>query len=235
MKKLWALGLLASAQIGIAAESFGGIGLAIYPSESGAEVAHVVQGSAAEKAGIVIGDFLLSANGVPLEGESLEYDMEVLRGNPGESLELSVQRDGEILTLHLEREKLVVQSETENAQALLNKSANEEMVHLDDVELATLNAQVYASKSLSSAEETPRNIQNLSDFSRGEIAFELSESGTAHLTVLSAKGQQVRSMQFEGSMGANRISWNGSMLPAGNYLVRVSQNGNTLYFQGALR
>ena len=35
MKKLWALGLLASAQIGIAAESFGGIGLAIYPSESG--------------------------------------------------------------------------------------------------------------------------------------------------------------------------------------------------------
>lgn len=57
MKKLWALSLLASVQMSLAAESFGGIGLAIYPSEFGAEIADVVKGSVAEKAGLMTGDF----------------------------------------------------------------------------------------------------------------------------------------------------------------------------------
>ena len=149
MKKLWALSLLASVQMSLAAESFGGIGLAIYPSEFGAEIADVVKGSVAEKAGLMTGDFLLSANGIPLEGKSLEYDMEVLRGNPGENLVLSVMRGNDTLTLHLQREKMVVQSEEESSPVLYKKSATENLVFLDEVELSGLNAKVYASKETS--------------------------------------------------------------------------------------
>lgn len=83
MKKLWSLGVLAAFRVVMAGESFGGLGLAIYPSEHGAEVAHVVQGASAHLAGIEVGDFLVTANDVSLAGKSLDFDMEILRGKSG--------------------------------------------------------------------------------------------------------------------------------------------------------
>lgn len=235
MKKLWALSLLASVQMSLAAESFGGIGLAIYPSEFGAEIADVVKGSVAEKAGLMTGDFLLSANGIPLEGESLEYDMEVLRGNPGENLVLSVMRGNDTLTLHLQREKIVVQSDAEGSPVLYKKAANENLVFLDEVELSGLNAKVYASKETSTKDIPISESQSLDSFSRTEIVLNLENSGFAEMELLTAKGERVQKFQMEGVAGKNSIEWNGSKLPRGSYFVRVSQNGKNYYFKGTLR
>jgi len=234
MKKLWALSLLASLQMSLAAESFGGIGLAIYPSELGAEVASVVRGSAAEKAGILTGDFLISANGISLEGETLAYDMDALRGNPGEKIELSVLRENDILTFDLQREKIVVQSENENAPVLYKKSAGEELVFLDDVELSGLNAKVYASKE-SSENSLALKSQTLNRFSRTEIVLGLEKSGPVEMELLTAKGEVVQKFQIEGVAGENSIAWNGSKLPKGSYFVRAFQGDRKLFFNGTLR
>ncbi|MBP5247335.1 MAG: PDZ domain-containing protein [Fibrobacter sp.] len=230
MEKFWIASLLASVKMLLAAESFGGIGLAVYPSEFGAEVARVVHGSVAEKAGIAVGDFLLSANGIPLEGESLEYDMEVLRGNPGEKLEVVVLRGNETLSFDLKREKIVVKSDGES---VLDKK-NEKLVFLDDVELANVNAKVYTLESATD-KETSSESSGLSAFSRTEILLNLENSGTTEVNVLTAKGEKIQTFQMEAVAGKNSLEWNGQKLPRGSYFVQVSQNGKNFHFKGTLK
>lgn len=241
MKKLWTFGILAAVHAVMASESFGGLGLAIYPSGRGAEVAHVVQGASAHLAGIETGDFLLSANGVSLSGKSLDFDMDVLRGNPEETVELTVLRNSDTLRISVRREAIVVKnSADEDCSGIAFKAMSDESLQfLDAVELPNLNASVYAKISESSDLVSPFRKEagslSLSIFDRNSIQFELENSGPAKLEIFSAQGQKVETFQMNGSAGTNLLAWNGNGLSSGSYFVQVSQNGKTLSYKGVLR
>jgi regulator of sigma E protease len=64
-----------------------------------AVLGQVLDGQAAAEAGLQPGDELLSVNGAPI-AEWMDF-VSVVRANPGEALELEVQRDGEPVTLTL--------------------------------------------------------------------------------------------------------------------------------------
>ncbi|SEG32446.1 sigma E protease regulator RseP [Billgrantia desiderata] len=64
-----------------------------------AVLGQVLDGQAAAEAGLQPGDELLAVNGAPI-GEWMDF-VSVVRANPGEALELEVQRDGEPLTVTL--------------------------------------------------------------------------------------------------------------------------------------
>ncbi len=241
MKKLWTLGIFAAVNAVMARESFGGLGLAIYPSERGAEVAHVVQGASAHLAGIETGDFLLSANDVSLAGKSLDFDMEVLRGNPGESVELTVLRNSDTLRISVRREAIFVKNSAGDSglEVALKAASDEALQFLDAVELPNLSANVYAkisenSDPVPSFRKEAGNL-SLSTFDRNSIQFELENSGPAMLEIFSAHGQKVKSIRIEGSVGTNLLAWNGNSLWSGSYFVQVSQNGKTFSCKGVLR
>lgn len=64
-----------------------------------AVLGQVLDGQAAAEAGLQPGDEVLAVNGAPI-GEWMDF-VSVVRANPGETLELEVQRDGEPLTVTL--------------------------------------------------------------------------------------------------------------------------------------
>ncbi len=241
MKKLCSLGVLAAFHVALASETFGGLGLAIYPSEQGAEVAHVVQGASAHLAGIEVGDFLVAANDVSLAGKSLDFDMETLRGNPGELVELTVLRNSDTLRISVLRETLVSKSPVEDARSgVVFKSATEESLRfLDAVELPDLNANVYAKASESPIPNPDFRSGSgrlaLSAFDRRSILFELERSGPVTLEIFSAHGEKVESIRTDGLAGTNLLDWNGSGLSSGSYLVQVSQGRKSLSCTGVLR
>ncbi len=70
----------------------------------------VMEGGAADRAGIRAGDRVLSVNGEPLE-TWVEW-VEQVRAHPGESMEMEIERDGERLTVAMTPEAVEVQGET---------------------------------------------------------------------------------------------------------------------------
>lgn len=241
MKKILIMGIFAAIQTVAAAESFGGIGLAIYPSERGAEVAGVVQGASAHLAGVEVGDFLISADGVSLEGKSLDFDMDVLRGTPGEIVELAVLRNADTLQIPVRREAIAVKASGKSSGMAFKSTADEAWRFLDAVELPDLKADVYAKMDDRSGETSSlvrmdsKNFLSLKSLDRNFIQFELENSGRAILEVFSSQGRKVEFLQMEGVAGLNRQAWNGASLPAGNYFVRIRQNGKNIHYKGALR
>lgn len=234
--------MLVAFHTAMASESFGGLGLAIYPSKSGAEVACVVQGAPAHLAGIENGDFLVAANGVSLAGKPLEFDTEVLRGDPEEPVELTVLRNSDTLRVLVRREAIVANTpaDGELSGMAFNVLADESLRFLDAVELPGLRADVYAkvsekSASVTNSRKDSKKIHPLPAFDRSLIRFELESSGHATVDVFSAHGQKVESLEVEGFVGMNQLDWNGAGLSSGSYFVQISQNGKTLYYKGELR
>lgn len=225
------LGIFLLKGAALAAETFGGIGLAIYASDCGAKVAHVVRGSAAERAGFLSGDCLLSANGVKLEGKGLAADMEVLRGTPGEILDLEILRGTESFQVCVRRESLLVQATGETSFRFQSKG---NWRILDSVDFPGISAEIYAEKDGIPSKKF-HHLQNLERFDRDFISFELKEPGKLTLRLFHADGKHVRTLRLEGISGKNTFSWDGSPYPSGRYLIEVNQGGETLYFKGTLR
>lgn len=81
----------------------GGIGITMEIREDGAYIIEVVSGGAAEEAGIKAGDKLISAEGVSLAGFTVEMIAEIVRGPVGSCVNLTVEREGEILSFNVVR------------------------------------------------------------------------------------------------------------------------------------
>jgi membrane-associated protease RseP (regulator of RpoE activity) len=106
-----------------ASESFGGLGISVYPGKNGASVAAVLPNSPAAQIGLQAGDAIVSVNGVPLSSIAPENQISALRGEAGSSVELLVQRNGENITLSAKRAGISVQNlEGEEVSAWFGKS-----------------------------------------------------------------------------------------------------------------
>lgn len=113
MKKLISsiaiIAALSTATIAQTSESFGGLGISVYPGKKGASVASVLPKSPAAQAGLQAGDVIISVNGTLLSTVAPENQISLLRGNSGSSVALQVNRAGENIDLLAKRAYISVQ------------------------------------------------------------------------------------------------------------------------------
>ncbi len=90
-------------------EGFAGIGAVVNAGEGGgATIAAVVPGGPAERIGVEPGDRILTVDGVSVEGMGLADIVKRIRGREGETVTLTLQREGrdEPLTFAIKRERI---------------------------------------------------------------------------------------------------------------------------------
>jgi carboxyl-terminal processing protease len=87
---------------------YGGIGSLIRGDGDYVVVSLVYKGFPADVAGIKPGDILKKVNGVSLKGYSNDQVSEKLKGNPGTTINLTVERNGAEMDFSVKREKIVV-------------------------------------------------------------------------------------------------------------------------------
>ena len=73
---------------------FGGIGLELDTSDTRLKVSGVIEGTPAEKAGIVVGDTILSIDGETIMPDDLRNAVRRIKGDKGTTVVLEVTRDG---------------------------------------------------------------------------------------------------------------------------------------------
>jgi len=116
---------LCVAIIAQASESFGGLGISVYPGKKGVSVASVLPNSPASQAGLQAGDMIISVNGTTLSSVAPEKQLSMLRGSSGSIVNLLVQRNGENLNISSKRASISVQDlESQEVSAWFGKSKN---------------------------------------------------------------------------------------------------------------
>lgn len=89
--------------IGIIDPSFGGIGVTAQNTENGIRIMSVIDGGAADMAGIKTGDILISVDEMIADEHSFEEVMDAVRGEIGTNVRIGIKRGEEILTFNIKR------------------------------------------------------------------------------------------------------------------------------------
>ena len=89
---------------------YGGIGATIQYFENKVQISEPYEGFPAAKAGLIPGDIFLEINGTDVSGKTSSEVSELLKGTPGTTLKLKMQRLGEKepITKELKREKIKI-------------------------------------------------------------------------------------------------------------------------------
>ncbi len=89
---------------------YGGIGAIIQFFEGKSQIAEPYEGFPAAKAGLIPGDIFLEVNGIDVEGKNTSEVSELLKGSPGTTVRLKMQRPGEKepFVKELKREKIKI-------------------------------------------------------------------------------------------------------------------------------
>ena len=67
-----------------------------------------IEGSPAEKAGILPGDYIISVNGIPYTGKQLDIASNNIKGKEGSTVELEIARKAETLNFKIVRQEIVI-------------------------------------------------------------------------------------------------------------------------------
>ena len=73
---------------------FGGIGIEVTMEHGVVKVISPIEGTPGDKAGIQAGDYIVGINGEPVFGLNLNEAVEKMRGKPGTSLKITINREG---------------------------------------------------------------------------------------------------------------------------------------------
>lgn len=87
-------------------EGFVGIGVGLQQTAGGVQIAEVIRYSAAEEAGLQIGDLIVKIDGEDVSGAESARIAEKLRGKEGTTVELTVRRQGRDITVKIERRQV---------------------------------------------------------------------------------------------------------------------------------
>lgn len=85
-----------------------GIGITILQREDGAgfDILSVTKGSSAEKAGVLPGDILIEADGQSVLDMDADGPAQIIKGEEGTKVSITVLRDGETLTFEMKRKRV---------------------------------------------------------------------------------------------------------------------------------
>jgi len=209
------------------AESFGGIGVTITPSQSGVQVVDVIPGSPAARSGLQANDQIVSVNGQSLAGHTIDEARNMLRGKVGTTVEVGVLRGIAQVTATMDRAALeIADLSTQSVESWYGTASDlsgEELSYLAAKEsregtafLGILqNGRVVGSDANVQAEalqgvymvlpEQEKQVAPLAQssgailrrFSRTSVDFELPSAGAATLTLLNSQGQAVKTLRIE--------------------------------------
>jgi carboxyl-terminal processing protease len=98
--------------------SYTGIGIEVSAVNDRVTVVAPIEGSPAERAGVLTGDVLLSVDGISVSASRLNDAIERLRGFPGSHVHVSVGREGEAQPLDFDLERSEVHVRTLRAEPL---------------------------------------------------------------------------------------------------------------------
>lgn len=88
---------------------YGGIGVIVTPGEDGyVTVVSPIEDTPGERAGLIPGDRIISVNGEAIFGDKLDYAVDLMKGEPGTEVKLSILRDGgkEMFDVSIIREEI---------------------------------------------------------------------------------------------------------------------------------
>lgn len=85
---------------------FAGIGVYILKKDEYIEIQSAIKGSPAEAAGLKAQDLLISVDGVNLKNKSIEEVSALIRGVPGTTTNLTIERDGKLLNFTIKRAQI---------------------------------------------------------------------------------------------------------------------------------
>lgn len=83
-----------------------GIGAEVTVRDDYLHIVTPLDGSPALEAGLMAGDRVVEVDGTSTEGMAVEEAVALIKGEPGTTVELLIERDGETLTVEIERERI---------------------------------------------------------------------------------------------------------------------------------
>jgi len=86
--------------------SFGGIGVIAQKVDNGIKITNVIEGGGADKAGIKVGDMLISVDDMLVSENGFEAVMDAVRGEIGTTVKIGIKRGGQELTFNIVRAKV---------------------------------------------------------------------------------------------------------------------------------
>ncbi len=91
---------------------FGGLGIEVGMESGVVKVISPIDDTPASEAGIKAGDYIVKIDGIQVQGKSLSEAVDLMRGQVGSSIELTVRRSGEkkALTFNIVRQIIQIQS-----------------------------------------------------------------------------------------------------------------------------
>ena len=81
---------------------FGGLGIEVGMEDGFVKVIAPIDGTPADKAGVQAGDLIIKLNDQPVKGMSLEEAVNIMRGEPGSVLTLTIMREGESAPIEID-------------------------------------------------------------------------------------------------------------------------------------
>ena len=212
------------------AESFGGIGIAMYKSGLGASVAGVASGSPADAAGLKAGDCITAVDGESVSGKKVSEIRELIRDVAGKPVVLTVSRDGETHELTINRVSMKIAGVSDSSDA---KASSEKYELLDVINVKKKSTAFYIGKTPETKAVPGNENQSASDvrlrgFDRKSVDVDILSEGDFTVKIFSANGSLIKQRKVANySKGARSIPWDNSKLPAGNYTVKITQGGKT--------
>jgi carboxyl-terminal processing protease len=85
---------------------YAGVGASVGEHEKRVIITAIYEGFAANKAGLLVGDEIISVDNELVDGRSIQSISEILKGAPGTEIQLSIRREGVDIVKTVEREKV---------------------------------------------------------------------------------------------------------------------------------
>lgn len=134
--------------------TYGGIGVIITPGEDGlVTVVSPIEDTPGERAGIATGDKVLAVDGKAVSGEQLELAADMMRGEPGTEVVLSIWREGTTEPFDVSIEREVIRLQTVRSEVLEN--------HIGYVRISMFDEQTYNDFEIHMNDLQNQNIQGL--------------------------------------------------------------------------
>ena len=167
--------------------SYVGIGVTVVETEYGIMVSDVAEGGSAKEEGILVGDVILAVDGTRVEGKTVNEVKEMIQGDSGTSVEITVARDEEEKAFTVKR------------RTIKTKVATAKMLE------GTVGLVTIKNFNTNCAQETIAAIESLVDQGATSLIFDVRNNGGGYaeemnkvLDYLLPAGQLFKTVDYRG-------------------------------------